>query len=333
MNGSATPSDVQPLTEASLEEHNASNGTKIEPKGPEDDKSSSYLHSDNVVNGEKDPDSKSDSDESQDSVDRPIGWNEGYQGAPDEGLDNSANTRYEIRHWFTHVRKAESLWPNKEERDSSKEWSILLEELDRFVTNERIFNAWLGGYIPDVVDWKPIHVAANFGLTSLTEHLLSKGTDISSLSGERFTPLHLAVNPDNRFEMMQLLLKHDAQPNFDAYKEIIPPFHYWILCGATGEEIQGLLNHGASLSLKNMFGLNVMHYFAWVGSKPEDLFLLLDHKGENNDVADINVTDDIGETPLHKLLSRRDIPLKLLQAFVDRGADVNIDDKDSQSKS
>ena len=45
---------------------------------------------------------------------------------------------------------------------------------------------------------------------------------------------------------------------------------------------------------------------------------------------DINATDSTGETALHELMKRKDIPPKFLEKFVEKGADVNMDDKDSQ---
>jgi ankyrin repeat protein len=318
------------LTEATLEEHNTVNGIPSIRNCESEEKSDADGKDDEPQ--DKDNEEEEDVDESQDSADRSVAFDQGYQQEPSSEESTLPQTRYEIRHWFTHVRKAESLWPSKEERDASEEWAILLAEMEKFVTNERIFNAWLQTYLGSIA-WSPIHVAAHAGLVSLMEHLFSKGVDVMSLSQDGFTPLHLAVFADNKSEMLRLLLQHGAQPDFETEESLIPAFHYWILFGATGEDIQEFLKHKASCSLKNMPGLNVMHYFAWVGTNPEDLSLLLDHKGEDGDCADINVTDDTGETPLHKILSRRDIPLKLLQAFVDRGADVNTDDHDSQSKS
>lgn len=114
-----------------------------------------------------------DEDDSEDSDDRSVEWNTGESPEPDS--ESSTNTRYEIRQWFTHVRKAESLWPRKEDRDSSKEWATLFEELDRFLNTERVFHAWLRAYDPQVyfMPKLPIHVAAEFGLTTLVERILS----------------------------------------------------------------------------------------------------------------------------------------------------------------
>jgi ankyrin repeat protein len=84
--------------------------------------------------------------------------------------------------------------------------------------------------------------------------------------------------------------------------------------------------------MKDEWGFNSLHFYAGFGSKPEELFLLLDHVDEKGEKVNINEEDKGGETPLHKLMSRRDIPLDLLRAFIDHGADVNKDDSDSKSK-
>ena len=50
-------------------------------------------------------------------------------------------------------------------------------------------------------------------------------------------------------------------------------------------------------------------------------------------VADINIKDSSGETPLHKLLSRQSFPLEMLNILVEKGADVHMDDNESQRQS
>lgn len=315
------PADAaQPLTEANLEELNnaASPATVVnggETKGPEE-----------VA---EDAQSKTDTDESLDSVDRSVEMVVSMRGAPDLGADNLVSTRYEIRHWFTHVRKAESLWP-KAERDASKDWAMLLKELDMFTGDENLLNTWLNEYL-GVQGWTALHIAARFGLISLAEYLLDRGADVMP-RWHGIEPIHLAAE-ELYLDMLSLLLSRGADPNRDPDGQWMSPFHDWILWKATGPVIKTFLDHGAStLSVTKTRKRSVLHFFAMVGSKPEDLYMLLDHVNENGEKADINVMEKDGEAPLHKLLSRNGIPIDLLKAFVERGADVNLDDKDSQRK-
>ncbi len=94
--------------------------------------------------------------------------------------------------------------------------------------------------------------------------------------------------------------------------------------------VQELLRHGASCKLISQNGSNVMHYFAFYGSDPRILDLLLDNEEDPSNRANINVEDDSGETPLHKLMSRTNIPLELLKAFVKRGANLDAESKASE---
>lgn len=310
----------KPLTVANLEELNSAespatlvNGDEgKEPNGvPEDAKS------------------KTDTDESFDSVDKSADSTTSTSESSVVDSDNAVSTRYEIRHWFTHVRAAELLWP-KAERETSKDWETLLQELDRFTSNEDLFSRWLSEYL-DVEGWTPLHVAARFGLMSLAEYLLDKGADIMPL-WQGVEPIHLAAE-ELYSDMLALLLSRGADPNHDPDGEWMSPFHDWVMWGANGPIIKIFLDHGAStLSLTNLRGFNVLHFFAMEGTRPEDLYMLLDHVNENGEKVNINVLEKEGETPLHKLLSRNGIPIDLLKAFVERGADVNLDDKDSQRK-
>lgn len=300
----------EPLTAANLAEHDAKKG---------------------IDDGREGEEKEDDDESSQDSADRAFGWDQSYEPSV-IGLDNSAETetRYEIRHWFTHVRKAETLWPSKE-REASKEWAVLLEELGKFAANEKVFNAWTKDYLPWKTGWTPLHVASHFGLLSLAALLLDNDdVDVMAKSEEGFTPLHYAAHA-NSSEMLTLLLNHGADPNFET--ESFTPFQYWILYHPSAADIQQMFDHKASTTQKSSNGLNALHYFAWTGTKIEELDLLLNHVNPDGTKVNINSTDNTGETPLHKLMERRDIPCDLLKAFVERKADVNIEDKDSQRKS
>ncbi|KAL8635663.1 MAG: hypothetical protein Q9228_006868 [Teloschistes exilis] len=58
--------------------------------------------------------------------------------------------------------------------------------------------------------------------------------------------------------------------------------------------------------------------------------LLLNNAEDKENHADLHHIAKDGESPLHKLLSRTNIPLDLLRAFFARGADVNMEDQDSE---
>ena len=70
-----------------------------------------------------------------------------------------------------------------------------------------------------------------------------------------------------------------------------------------------------------------MQYFARWESNPKILELSLDNKEDPSNRAKIDILTHNGESPLHKLMSRTNIPIDLLKALVARGADINAEDK------
>ncbi|KAI9718796.1 MAG: hypothetical protein M1812_003970 [Candelaria pacifica] len=100
---------------------------------------------------------------------------------------------------------------------------------------------------------------------------------------------------------------------------------------ADAECVEEMLRDGASCSSINQhWKWNALHYFGLYGKDTKVLDLLLDNPFDTENRSNIGVRDGCGETALHKLLSRREIPLDVLKAFLDRGADVNTEDDASE---
>lgn len=275
-----------------------------------------------------------DDDDSQDSEeDRDlIAWadNDGAQEDDDSRrLDDFV--RYEIAHWFYHVRQAERLWPS-EERTASQEWQTLLAELDRFcISNTNAFEGWKQAYVLYYLEpWKPLFFAARYGLTSLMELLLENGAELTELSPGGYTALHIACEAASRLDNLRFLLQKGADPNREAGEPSLTAFYDWIDEGADYDCVLEFLRHGASCLSLDSSGFNVIHHFAWTGSDPKILDLLLDNAEDKENHVDLHHIARDGESPLHKLLSRTNIPLDLLRAFIARGADVNMEDQDSE---
>lgn len=129
----------------------------------------------------------------------------------------------------------------------------------------------------------------------------------------------------------RLLLENGAQPNFQPDPESgVTPFQYLMYCQPTVEDVRLFFQHGASCTKTQSQGYNALHCFSYAGTNVEVLEMILDHEEEDGTKVNINAADSTGETALHELMKRKDIPPKLLEKFVEKGADVNIDDKDSQ---
>ena len=280
-----------------------------------------------------------DTDESMDDEDRgdiDLTARKKDDDAAQEGGNDQRSSyfRYEISYWHYHVREAEALW-TRQERANSSAWATLMSELDKLVEentdafNEwQIFMFWLNEHQRGDVPWKPIHIAAYLGLTSWAEHLIKKGANLDEKSFD-FNPLQAASLNAGSPSMLKLLLEHNVDLN-DEEEDVIPAFHAWIWVDPSFDNMQLMIQHGADLKMvdkKN--GWTAMHYFASVGEDPKVLDLLMNRDHPENQ-PDINAKDSDGETPLHGLLSRRDVPPELLKAFIANGADVNAEDKDSE---
>ena len=255
----------------------------------------------------------------------------------EEPVDDSAEAptrpkRYELSYWPDHLAKAEKLW-TIEEREKSDEWKELWRLVIQFICESPVaFEIWQKHYMDIDEDYEvgntllsPLQVAAAYGIGALVKILLDRGETAGAESEDGRSALWFAADsPD--IEIVTLLLKGGASPN--ARKDLPPPFHRLLWRNPKIEFVNLMLEHGADCNIMDQWGFNVMHWFALFGSDLEVLRILLKAHG------DINVPDSFGETPLHKLMyNSLDVSLEMLRAFLDNGADVNKDDKESQSKS
>ena len=92
-------------------------------------------------------------------------------------------------------------------------------------------------------------------------------------------------------------------------------------------DIQLMLDHGGDPTKSNKENRwTALRSFAWQGEDIDALNLLLAYN-KNGASPDINAHDSKGNTPLHVLLLRREVPELLLEAFVRLGANVNEEDR------
>ena len=240
--------------------------------------------------------------------------------------------RYELSYWPYHLTEAEKLWTT-EERVKSDEWNELWKLVVRFLCEDLYaFKLWqkyymdLGDkYIPEDILLSPLQVAAAYGIPALVKILLDRGESAAAELEDGRSALWFGADSPN-IEVITLLLEKGANPN--ARKDFETPFQVVLRCNPKIEFVNTMLKHGADCNIADQWGRTAMHWFAYFGSDVAVFEVLIRAD------ADINVTDSDGETPLHALMYNSDgSKLDLLHAFLENGADVNKDDKESQSQS
>jgi ankyrin repeat protein len=132
--------------------------------------------------------------------------------------------------------------------------------------------------------------------------------------------------------LLKRLLRQGAEPNFET-ENSVSPFHEAIYSNSTLGIIKTFMEADLGPKAVDPFRLNseklcALHYFALVGSDPAILDCFLRGSKESVDVRG----GQWGSTPLHFLSTRIDIPIPLLEAFLNAEANVNIEDSDSESE-
>lgn len=255
-----------------------------------------------------------------------------FDGESAEETDDESPTRvrYELQYWPWHMLSAEDLWPVKE-RENNSCWAALMSELDKLVfETPEVFATWQSKY-PEKEDeydffriangpHKPLHIASYLGLTTWTRHLLDRGEELNELS-KGYSPLQAAACSGRSLDAMKLLLDEGASVNAEngAGRSA---FHLWLARGdVTVDGVRMLLEHAADPRVScSCAHYSALQYFALKGEEPEVLDLLLAHGA---DINAVHHEDDWQFPPLHVLLTRREVPRPLLEAFVKHNADTN----------
>jgi ankyrin repeat protein len=252
------------------------------------------------------------------------------QDIDEDTSDRSNDLRYEISQWPYHFRQADSLW-SEEEKAGSQQWTELITELDKFaIDNVRAFELWQncaeeGDYLQQGVG--PLHVAATLGLTYWARHLVEiRGMDPSVFSEGRNALQAAAISADSHVgrDMLEFLL---STPGADAVtvgtSDPNEPsaLQEWLSRDPSREAIKLFIDSNVH------FTDFVLHFFAASkATDPDALKLILDSDGTvQRPRLDINAKDTSGNTPLHFLMARRDVPVELLKAFIAHGANVNAE--------
>lgn len=251
----------------------------------------------------------------------------------DDSQEDKAIDRYEIECWPYHIQEAERLW-TREERSTNPRWQELWDLVVKFLRGSpKAFRAWQKhlDLLPDAennpmvwTSWddvlSPLHVAAAYGLTGLCEVLIERGESAMTMTTSGLNALWYAV--EHSTELLKLLMDHGGDPNACS-KNMEPPFHKLFWSKPSVQKVRLMIDKNADCELQFQGIFDAIH-LCTISGDVEILRLVL-AKG-----VDINSTDENGETALHWLLRKNPLPIPMLEEFLERGAFVNVSDKEGQ---
>ncbi|KAM0805820.1 hypothetical protein BDR22DRAFT_187859 [Usnea florida] len=240
--------------------------------------------------------------------------------------DEEPPPRYELAQWPRHLLAAEAAWPAAE-RDAvlQERWGNLYNKIEAFLKPESpIFEAWSKRLsLWRVKPWDPLHVAANFGLLEIMQRLISSGTNVDISDEDGWTPLHLACAEIEGNAGVELLIEHDADVN-SLTKDKRTPLALLMASSGPPKLFQYLLDHGAKPEIPDDDGWTCLHCAA--GDSNLELCRIL----LGCSTVDIDAQDSEGNTPLHWMFNNPNALPELVQVFLDRGAKVNVQNKNSE---
>ena len=278
-----------------------------------------------------------DSMEDEDSGEDVVRMSEDMKAAEvdDVGYDGSNNLRYEIELWYHHVREADRLW-QAEDKTTNPQWLQLVAELDRFaIDNKSAFKEWqfvsgvFDEYFPIKEPLGPLHVAAMFGLTHWAEHLIKDRCFRPSDETGGLDVLQAAAIKADCRDMLQLLLREsrlEAQDEEELQATHSRALRAWLTHDPSAESVQIFVDHGVDFATPDeTTKLIALHVFAVQATDPKALQIIMEQDETRR--PNINAVNEFGETALHILLWRRNVPTDLLRAFIASGAKINVEDQ------
>ena len=233
-------------------------------------------------------------------------------------VKHGANVNARDRDYKTPLHVASSKW--------------VPETVQLLIENGADVNAW------DGIQNSPLHVALSWGDIKSVQLLVEHGADVNTYNGNRLTPLHLA-SFNGRPEAVGLLIVHGADINArDWYHSTA--LHLAAFRSGV-ESARLLIEHGADVLAQDIvhwMPLHVSSYFVqidewlsndnvadqesflhWRRQDMEVIRLLLEHR------ADVNAYNGSHSTPLHQVVSDKNIP-NAVRLLLEHGANVDMKD-------
>lgn len=306
--------------EAIVENQNQSNTAKEQEKIANDEKNKSIKENEDVKPTREDENAESNIELDNATDADPEDEIRGYFDEPPE-----VEPRYELTHWPEHLRAAEQAWPD-DERDPTQ-WDGIYSAVETFLSpSSLVFKCWQKTVLPWLKAYDdPLHIAARYGITGLMQKYLGQGTDVDLLNENGHSALHLVCDGRGKFVGLELLVEHGADINLRASMDQSSPLLLLVCQNAPLEKVQYMLKNGAKPEVPDETMFTCLHYAAF-SNNIELCKVLLSY-----DSVNVNAEDNAGETPLHWVFKWPNAPPELVKLLLNKGADVNAQDNDSQA--
>ncbi|KAH3907630.1 hypothetical protein HBH56_185620 [Parastagonospora nodorum] len=248
--------------------------------------------------------------------------------------------RYEITYCHYHLTKVEELWQPRDRQGST--WHNFEALRDAFFQDESVFfQSWSNLLQQGNWGWswpsQALHCAARLGLTTLVERLISRGADIFKRDTMYNVMDHAViyygkakedeVSKANGLRLFETLFRAGIDVNMrgeeDGYEFLT--FRFLLVQNPDIDAVELFLKYEADATAVNQGSLiSVLHTCLQFCEKPDVLKAIISAG------ANPNAKDSDGETPLHNLMQRSEVPEGFLQQLLDAKADVNEEDLASQ---
>jgi len=167
----------------------------------------------------------------------------------------------------------------------------------------------------------PLHSAARYGATAVTEYLLKKGAEMDAVDEGGNTALHLA-SMFGFDDIVELLVQSRA--DIDAVNNNGETPLFLVVVYGTPRSLEILVSNNADKRIRDIEGNTILH-IACSFQQIQKVKQLI------KSVVEVNAKNKNGQTPLFQVVIQFSAQSRLIEELLDNGADLKVVDNSGQS--